>query len=323
MKKVMRSVLLLALAGVMVFSMAACGEKKVEEPETPVVEVEKDETDISESELKSEEVEVSLTMSDIADTLMATYGENFIPSVVVEKDVFADLTGITEDMYEEMIALMAPMSAHCDLLYIVRATDEHGATVIEKLEAYKDSLVENNATYPNNLPKIEASVVDVKNDLVVLRILGAYYEPETTEDGEVIESENEAEKIKEFYAEQVKLGTDALELLYSTGFTAMSEEERAEKGVDALYFVEEVVEETEEPAETEDPAEVEEEATETEDPAEVEEEATETEENTAANVAEKVGEAVGEVAETVVEGAEAAVEAAEEVVETEKTEDAE
>ena len=63
----MRSVLLLALAGVMVFSMAACGEKKVEEnPVNPPVV---DETDISESELKSEVVEASLSIADIVDTL--------------------------------------------------------------------------------------------------------------------------------------------------------------------------------------------------------------------------------------------------------------
>ena len=127
MKKIMRSVLLLALAGVMVFSMAACGEKKVEEnPVNPPVV---DETDISESELKSEVVEASLSIADIVDTLSATYGGEYNATMKIENDVMETLLGISSDMYEDAFMAQAPMSAHCDMLVVIRAVEDKAAEV--------------------------------------------------------------------------------------------------------------------------------------------------------------------------------------------------
>ena len=317
MKKTMRSVLLLALAAVMVFSLAACGEKKVEEEPvtTPVV----DETDISESELKSEVVEVSLTVADIVDTLSATYGEDFNATMKMEPDVLETLVGITPDMYEEAYAAMAPMSAHCDMLIVLRAHEDKAAEAEKILNDYRASRVDSTVEYPANLPKIAASVVDVKYDFIIFRMLGGIYEPETTEDGEVVVAEDEAEIINTFYVQETEKGTIALNDLYEIGFTAMTAEERAEKGIDALYPSEDVeVTETEETeateAENEEATEVEEtEATEVEETEakEVEEtEATDTPADAVEDAAKAVGEVAGAVAGAAVEAVEEATESA-------------
>lgn len=317
MKKIMRSVLLLALAGVMVFSMAACGEKKVEEnPVNPPVV---DETDISESELKSEVVEASLSIADIVDTLSATYGGEYNATMKIENDVMETLLGISSDMYEDAFMAQAPMSAHCDMLVVIRAVEDKAAEVEKLLNDYRDSRINDTLEYPANQPKIAASVVDVKYDFIIFRILGANYVPETDETGAVIEKEDEEEIINTFYVQETEKGTIALNDLYEMGFTAMSEEEREVNGFDALYPAEEVTEEVAPVEKEEEVAEDEEVAEEVEEVAEeekVEEEATETEKTEAEKAVEEVGEAVAEAAEKVAEGAG-------EVAETEKTEAAE
>lgn len=315
MKKIMRSVLLLALAGVMVFSMAACGEKKVEEnPVNPPVV---DETDISESELKSEVVEASLSIADIVDTLSATYGGEYNATMKIENDVMETLLGISSDMYEDAFMAQAPMSAHCDMLVVIRAVEDKAAEVEKILNDYRDSRINDTMEYPANQPKIAASVVDVKYDFIIFRILGANYVPETDANGVVIEKEDEAEIINTFYVQETEKGTIALNDLYEMGFTAMSEAEREVNGFDALYPVEGV---TEEVAPVEKEEEVAEEVTEEEvaEEEKVEEEATETE--TEKTEAEKAAEELGEA---VAEAAEKAAEVAGEVAETEKTEAAE
>lgn len=315
MKKIMRSVLLLALAGVMVFSMAACGEKKVEEnPVNPPVV---DETDISESELKSEVVEASLSIADIVDTLSATYGGEYNATMKIENDVMETLLGISSDMYEDAFMAQAPMSAHCDMLVVIRAVEDKAAEVEKILNDYRDSRINDTMEYPANQPKIAASVVDVKYDFIIFRILGANYVPETDANGVVIEKEDEAEIINTFYVQETEKGTIALNDLYEMGFTAMSETEREVNGFDALYPVEGV---TEEVAPVEKEEEVAEEVTEEEvaEEEKVEEEATETE--TEKTEAEKAAEELGEA---VAEAAEKAAEVAGEVAETEKTEAAE
>ena len=311
MKKIMRSVLLLALAGVMVFSMAACGEKKVEEnPVNPPVV---DETDISESELKSEVVEASLSIADIVDTLSATYGGEYNATMKIENDVMETLLGISSDMYEDAFMAQAPMSAHCDMLVVIRAVEDKAAEVEKILNDYRDSRINDTLEYPANQPKIAASVVDVKYDFIIFRILGANYVPETDETGAVIEKEDEEEIINTFYVQETEKGTIALNDLYEMGFTAMSEEEREVNGFDALYPAEEV---TEEVAPVEKEEEVAEEVEEVSEEEKVEEEATETEKTEAEKAVEEVGEAVAEAAEKVAEGAG-------EEAETEKTEAAE
>ena len=316
MKKIMRSVLLLALAGVMVFSMAACGEKKVEEEPvtTPVV----DETDIKESELKSEVVEVSLSIADIVDTLKATYGAEFNATQELEADVLETLVGISPDMYEEYYAAVAPISAHCDTLIVVRALEDKAAEVEKLLNDYREKRLNDTMEYPANLPKIAASVVDVQYDFIIFRMLGGMYMPETTETGEVVETEDSKEIENTFYVQETERGTIALNDLYEFGFTAMDESEREVNSIDSE---EEVVTEAEEVAEVEEKeeateAEEKEEATE----AEEKEDVTETEEKTEEVVTtedetEKVEDVVEDTTKAAGEAVGAAVEAVKEATE--------
>ena len=231
MKKSLKTLLACALAATMVFSLAACGEKEEvvpETPDTPVVEMDPTEY-------------VDVTTEDIVDTLIYTYGEDFNATQAIEPEVFAELTGIQPAMYDEYYAAMAPMSAHVDTVFVVKAAEGYIEEVHDLLNAYRDDLLADTMQYPMNVPKIEASIIEEYEAFVVFRMLGAMYEPETTET-EATETEKvevaEGEKTPEekaaydFYCAETNKGTDALIQLFDIGFTVnWTEEERMEKGI--------------------------------------------------------------------------------------------
>lgn len=229
MKKSLKTLLACALAATMVFSLAACGEKEEvvpETPDTPVVEMDPTEY-------------VDVTTEDIVDTLIYTYGEDFNATQAIEPEVFAELTGIQPAMYDEYYAAMAPMSAHVDTVFVVKAAEGYIEEVHDLLNAYRDDLLADTMQYPMNVPKIEASIIEEYEAFVVFRMLGAMYEPETTETEatekvEVAEGEKTPEEkaAYDFYCAETNKGTDALIQLFDIGFTVeWTEEERMEKGI--------------------------------------------------------------------------------------------
>lgn len=230
MKKSLKTLLACALAATMVLSLAACGEKEEvvpETPDTPVVEMDPTEY-------------VDVTTEDIVDTLIYTYGEDFNATQAIEPEVFAELTGIQPAMYDEYYAAMAPMSAHVDTVFVVKAAEGYIEEVHDLLNAYRDDLLADTMQYPMNVPKIEASIIEEYEAFVVFRMLGAMYEPEATEteapeeNVEVAEGEKtpEEEAAYKFYCDETNKGTDALIQLFDIGFTVeWTEEERMEKGI--------------------------------------------------------------------------------------------
>lgn len=230
MKKSLKTLLACALAATMVFSLAACGEKEEvvpETPDTPVVEMDPTEY-------------VDVTTEDIVDTLIYTYGEDFNATQAIEPEVFAELTGIQPAMYDEYYAAMAPMSAHVDTVFVVKAAEGYIEEVHDLLNAYRDDLLADTMQYPMNVPKIEASIIEEYEAFVVFRMLGAMYEPEATEteapeeNVEVAEGEKTPEEkaAYDFYCAETNKGTDALIQLFDIGFTVeWTEEERMEKGI--------------------------------------------------------------------------------------------
>lgn len=219
MKKIVSSVLMLSLASVMLFGLAGCGDKNkgndtpvdtnppVTEPVTPP-----DSTpDVGE--------EIVVTVEDIVNTLKNAYGENYLPSQMLEPDVFEQLTGLTSEDYSEYYAEMPMISTHVDSLFVVKAPG-NTENVAEKLSTYRQGLLESGLQYPMNVPKIESSVVEVYDDYVVFMMLGGYPENEVTDsENESVELPTEEDtKLADFYTEQTNKGLDALSLLFEIGY---------------------------------------------------------------------------------------------------------
>ena len=224
MKKVVSSVLMLSLVSVMLFGLVGCGQKnETTLPDSSaVVDTDNNVTDPTvPPEVDSEpepEVEPIITVSldDIVNTIKNAYGESYLPNMQVEPDVFNELTGLTSEDYIEYFAEMPMISAQVDTLFVVKATEDNIGKVAEKLTSYRDMLLHDSFQYPANMPKIEASVVEVYDDYVVFMMLGDMFKYPTNEDGSVKDVEDSG--VLDFYANETKKGLDALAFLFDNGY---------------------------------------------------------------------------------------------------------
>ena len=133
-----------------------------------------------------------------------------------------------EDILKETIDCEKIMDKQVDLvsynskevqentLFVVKATEDNIGKVAEKLTSYRDMLLHDSFQYPANMPKIEASVVEVYDDYVVFMMLGDMFKYPTNEDGSVKDVEDSG--VLDFYANETKKGLDALAFLFDNGY---------------------------------------------------------------------------------------------------------
>lgn len=134
----------------------------------------------------------------ILDAIREAYGENYLPSMPVEKEYLVSAIGLEEGSFTDFAGELPMISAHADMAIIVKAADGKAADVKEKLEAYKKYRMEESMEYPMNMPKINASKVLENGDYLGYIILGAFGDEEADESTQA-----------DFAEEQIKIGVDA------------------------------------------------------------------------------------------------------------------
>lgn len=134
----------------------------------------------------------------ILDAIKEAYGENYLPSMPVEKEYLVSMIGLEEGSFTDFAGELPMISAHADMAIIVKAADGKAADVKEKLEAYKKYRMEESMEYPMNMPKINASKVLENGDYLGYIILGAFGDEEADESTQA-----------DFAEEQIKIGVDA------------------------------------------------------------------------------------------------------------------
>lgn len=134
----------------------------------------------------------------ILDAIKEAYGENYLPSMPVEKEYLVSVMGLEEGSFTDFAGELPMISAHADMAIIVKAAEGKAADVKEKLEAYRKYLIEDSMQYPMNMPKINASKVLENGDYLGYIILGAFSDEEADESAQA-----------DFAEEQVKIGVDA------------------------------------------------------------------------------------------------------------------
>lgn len=134
----------------------------------------------------------------ILDAIKEAYGENYLPSMPVEKEYLVSVMGLEEGSFTDFAGELPMISAHADMAIIVKAAEGKAADVKEKLEAYRKYLIEDSMQYPMNMPKINASKVLESGDYLGYIILGAFSDEEADESAQA-----------DFAEEQVKIGVDA------------------------------------------------------------------------------------------------------------------
>lgn len=175
------------LAGVLVFSLTACGKNAAGDNQKPGEngqDAAEESTDGSQTEVIDESVTnygVGVTMDEIKAALVDTFGENYWPDTEIPADMLQELCGITPDMYEEYFAESPMISTNVDTVIIVKAKEDQVTAVEEAMNAYRDTLVNDTMQYPMNIGKIQASRIETFGQYVCFVQLGA----DTTKEEEI------------------------------------------------------------------------------------------------------------------------------------------
>ena len=111
-----------------------------------------------------------VSVKDIETAVAAALGENYFPEMELET---LEGLGITADMYDEFIYKVPMISANVDTLIVVKAKEDKAADVEAKLNAFRDTNINDLLQYPMNLTKIQCSQVVTMGNYVMFVQFGA------------------------------------------------------------------------------------------------------------------------------------------------------
>lgn len=180
MKKKLISLVLISVLGAI--SLVGCG-------------IDKDNSGVNQEVVGSTESEKTDTVAldKIHDAVVAAYGDNYLATMSLEKDLIQERFGLTEDMYKNIVADIPMMSAHVDTFVAVETAEGKEEVVFDALSKYKAELESDSMMYPMNLLKVQASKVYKVDGYVFFIMLGAA-DDTLEEDAEILahfEKQNE------------------------------------------------------------------------------------------------------------------------------------
>lgn len=122
----------------------------------------------------SNTTQIQVTLSEIHNAVKEAYGENYLPQMTYDAELFESLFGIKDDLYEDFIAEVPMISAHADLFVAVKAQEGKAEEVKQLLQTYQDNLRNNSLQYPMNLGKVEGATLYQNGNYIFYLILGGY-----------------------------------------------------------------------------------------------------------------------------------------------------
>lgn len=111
-------------------------------------------------------------MESIKAAIMDEVGNNYFPNMSLMPDMLEVQFGITADMYDDYFAEMPMISANVDTLLIIKAKDGNVEDVEAALEAYRDVQINGTMQYPKNLGVVQASRIEKIGNYVCFSQLG-------------------------------------------------------------------------------------------------------------------------------------------------------
>lgn len=178
-KRLWRAIFIAGMAAM----LAACGNSAVKNDSVETQDSTVTESAAEEAGGYREDVAVSDLQAAVAEEL----GENYWPNMDVPKELLEDMFGITDEMYEEIVAQTPMISNNVDTLIIVKAKAEKERQVEDVLNAYKDYNTTEALQYPMNMGKVQAAQIKTYGRYVCFVQLGAEVpelEEESAEDGD-------------------------------------------------------------------------------------------------------------------------------------------
>ena len=147
------------------------------------------------------------SIKKIRKAVVNVFGENYAANITLTSEEIKQRYGISPSWYTDITAEVPMMSAHVDTFIAVKAKNKNTRKKIKKkLAEYRNTLVADTMQYPMNIPKIQASMVYVKDDYVFFIMLGFI--------DSSIEETGEDEQMIEAYKAENQKAVDAINSLF-------------------------------------------------------------------------------------------------------------
>ncbi|MBQ4537274.1 MAG: DUF4358 domain-containing protein [Lachnospiraceae bacterium] len=181
----MKKLAVILCLGLMMSSMAACGNNDAGNGATDSQQSVESTESIGDATQESSEATgenagvaegeyaVSAEMQAVKDAIVAELGENYWPDTTITPDFLEGMYGITPDMYEDYLAENLMIATNVDMIMIIKPKADQFDTVKGIVETYQANLKADTMQYPMNIGKIQASAVEVIGDYVCFVQLGA------------------------------------------------------------------------------------------------------------------------------------------------------
>lgn len=153
----LRKMIFVGMMAAMAVGIAGCSSEDKENNET------------SQNETKKE---VNVELTEVRDAVKNAYGEEYIPNMEYDDVFIKETLGLDSEDYEKIVAEGPLVSFNIDTFIGVKAKEGKADTVEEKLNGYRNYLINDSMMYPVNAVKIQASKVIRHGDYIFFVCLG-------------------------------------------------------------------------------------------------------------------------------------------------------
>jgi len=150
-----------------------------------------------ESSAAPEKTEAADGLGAFREALHGVYGDKYYPDTKLTEDEIREELGLDDTLYEEVYAENTAEKAHPDTFIAVKAKAGKVDEVKEKLTAYKQRLLSDNA-FAANTDKIDAAEIYSEGDYVFFVLLGD------------IDDSTSSEGFAEAFGKEIQRGIDAI-----------------------------------------------------------------------------------------------------------------
>lgn len=142
--------------------------------------------------------EIPGSLGTFREALRGVYGEKYYPDTRLTDEEIRTELGMDETLYEEVYAERSAQSAYPDTFIAVKVKEGKTEEVKNKLNAYKERLLQDN-NFAAHTDKINAAKVHAEGDYVFFVLLG------DVEDG------TSSEGVAEAFGKEIQRGIDAIQ----------------------------------------------------------------------------------------------------------------
>lgn len=114
----------------------------------------------------------TVTIEQIHEAVKNAYGEEYLPNMLFDAEMFSTKYGVNPEWVEEMIAEEPMISFNVDTFIVVKPTEGNEENVFNALNSYADMLREGIGQYPANAEKVKAVQCYTKGGYVFFYMLG-------------------------------------------------------------------------------------------------------------------------------------------------------